>query len=62
MFHLAADSAPVNVYRDMNHLPPQEEPIPYRFPYPPRKRFSCITDRVDQLRSKVQPRPRINKC
>lgn len=62
MFHLAADSAPVNVYRDMNHLPPQEEPIAYRFPYPPKKRFSFITDRLDQLRSKVQPRPRVNKC
>jgi hypothetical protein len=61
MFHLAADSAPVNVYRDMNHLPPQDEPIAYRFPYPPKKRFSFLTDRVDQLRSKVQPRPRINK-
>jgi radical SAM superfamily enzyme YgiQ (UPF0313 family) len=62
MFHLAADSVPVNVYRDMNHLPPQEEPIAYRFPYPPKKRFSFITDRMDQLRSKMQPRPRINKC
>lgn len=62
MFHLAADSAPVNVYRDMDHLPPQEEPIAYRFPYPAKKRFSFITDRIDQIRSKVQPRPKINKC
>jgi hypothetical protein len=60
MFRLAADSAPVNVYRDMKHLPPQEEPIAYRFPYPQKSKFSFITDRVDKIRSKLQPRPSIN--
>jgi radical SAM superfamily enzyme YgiQ (UPF0313 family) len=60
MFHLAADSAPVNVYRDMKHLPPQEEPVAYRFPYPEKSKFSFITDRVDKIRSKLQPRPSIN--
>jgi hypothetical protein len=59
MFHLAADSAPVNVYRDMKHLPPQSEPVPYRFPYPPKSRLGFITDRWDKLRSRVQPRPSI---
>jgi hypothetical protein len=34
MFHLPADECPVDVYRDLKHLPPQSQPIAYRFPYP----------------------------
>jgi hypothetical protein len=38
-FYFAADSAPVNVYRDMTHLPPQEELVVYLFPYPQKSKF-----------------------
>ena len=34
MFHLPADEAGVDVYRDRQHLPPQPEPIAYRFSSP----------------------------
>src|SRR5262249_37626681 len=35
MFHLPSEEVPVDVYRDREHLPPQPQPVPYRFPYPP---------------------------
>lgn len=54
MFHLAADALPVDVYRDLKHLPPQAEPVAYRFPYPSRKRFGFVSSRVQNLRSKVR--------
>jgi len=57
MFRLAADAAPVNVYRDMKHLPPQMEPVACRLPYAPKKRFGFITDRLGKIRSRIQPRP-----
>ncbi|HXJ77206.1 MAG TPA: radical SAM protein, partial [Candidatus Methylomirabilis sp.] len=34
MFHLTADEAGVDVYRDRQHLPPQPEPIAHRFNSP----------------------------
>jgi len=34
MFHLSADEAGVDVYRDRQHLPPQPEPIAHRFSSP----------------------------
>jgi hypothetical protein len=34
MFHLPADEAGVDVYRDRQHLPPQPEPIAHRFSSP----------------------------
>jgi len=34
MFHLPADAAGVDVYRDRQHLPPQPEPIAHRFSSP----------------------------
>ncbi len=54
MFHLAADTAAVNVYRDLRHLPPQEEPVAYRFPYPPPKRFGFVSSRLQNLGAKVR--------
>jgi len=57
MFHLAADELAVNVYRDLKHLPPQAEPVAYRFPYPSRKRFGFVSSRVRNLVSRVRRPP-----
>jgi radical SAM superfamily enzyme YgiQ (UPF0313 family) len=53
MFHLAADEVPVDVYRDLKHLPPQPEPVADRFPYVSRTRFGGISHHVQRLRSKL---------
>src|SRR5690348_1085118 len=53
MFRLSADELSVNVYRDLKHLPPQPKPVAYRFPYPSRKRFGGISDRVRGLASRL---------
>lgn len=34
MFQLPSEDLRVDVYRDRKHLPPQPQPVPYRFPYP----------------------------
>jgi hypothetical protein len=54
MFRLAADELAVNVYRDLKHLPPQPQPVAYRFPYPVQKRFGRITDHVHGFASKFR--------
>lgn len=55
MFHLAADELSVNVYRDQKHLPPQPEPVAYRFPYPPDNgAFSFISSGIQGALAKVR--------
>jgi hypothetical protein len=54
MFRLPADELAVDVYRDLKHLPPQPQPVPYRFPYPPKeKRFGRISDPAHGLAAKL---------
>ena len=50
MFHLPIEDLPVNVYRDNGHLPPQPQPVPYRFPYPPVNELKLsIMNRLSDL-------------
>ena len=45
MFQLSTE-LPVDVYRDLRHLPPQPAPVADRFPYPEEKgKFATITSR-----------------
>ncbi|HET8721137.1 MAG TPA: radical SAM protein [Nitrospira sp.] len=53
MFQLSTEQ-PVNVYRDLKHLPPQPTPVAYRFPYPEQKgKFDLITSRLRRASSKT---------
>lgn len=50
MFHLPSEDLAVNVYRDRGHLPPQPQPVPYRFPYPPVNELKLsILNRLSDL-------------
>jgi radical SAM superfamily enzyme YgiQ (UPF0313 family) len=55
MFQLSTE-LPVDVYRDLRHLPPQPAPVADRLPYPETKgKFAFITSRFKKQSSDVPP-------